>query len=318
MAARLTIAPSHHGWCLSDALHLVEQRCCELLSPLPPCNGAIFDTAVRAATHHLNAGGRRIRAQLALHAARKLGLPQRTAVAIASACELLHNASLVHDDLQDRDAARRGVPAVWKFFGDEVAVCTGDLLLSSAYAALAQIDDPACFPEMIAAVHRCTAAAIRGQSADVAHRRIPVEDLVTYLQIAAGKSGALLALPLELALLGVRQGVWCAAAREAAEAFAVGYQIADDLDDLESDGGIAALSPKLNIGWLLLHAEVSDGHANNMDRQTIRRKIRQDCVDLACQYLTRAIDCAGALPRQSGMLLVELATRQAAQLKFAG
>lgn len=317
MAARLASVPSHSAWNVTDALHSVEQRCLELLSPLPRCEVESFDSATRAATHHFHAGGRRIRAQLALHAAQQLNLSERTAVAIASASELLHNASLIHDDLQDRDTHRRGVPAVWKLFGDEVAVCSGDLLLSAAYAALAQIDDPTCLAEMIAAMHRGTAAAIRGQSADVAHRNTPVEDLATYLQIAAGKSGALLGLPLELALLAAHQKSSCAMAREAAEAFSIGYQIADDLDDLESDAETAELTSKLNVGWLLLRIDDIAEQSSNRDRQLLRRKIHQDCVDLACRHLAQAIDCANLLPQQCGLLMVDLATRQAAQLQDA-
>ena len=70
-----------------------------------------------AALYHLRSGGGRVRAELALISARALRLPRHITIAISAACELLHNASLVHDDLQDGDASRRGKIAVWKRFG---------------------------------------------------------------------------------------------------------------------------------------------------------------------------------------------------------
>ena len=71
----------------------------------------------QAARHHLGSGGGRARARLALQSANALKLSFDTSRAISAACELLHNASLVHDDLQDGDTVRRGEFAVWKKFG---------------------------------------------------------------------------------------------------------------------------------------------------------------------------------------------------------
>ena len=62
--------------------------------------------AVAAALYHLRSGGRRIRARLAIHASLSLGLSSADALALASTVELLHNASLVHDDLQDDSLLR--------------------------------------------------------------------------------------------------------------------------------------------------------------------------------------------------------------------
>src|SRR5215211_7540453 len=66
---------------------------------------------------HLATGGKRIRARLALAAMEALDEPREAGVAWAAACELLHNATLVHDDLQDGDRVRRGRPTVWALHG---------------------------------------------------------------------------------------------------------------------------------------------------------------------------------------------------------
>ena len=89
---------------------------------------------VRAVALHLGAGGARIRALVCLHAGQKLGLPDETSVVLATSCELLHNASLVQDDVFDQQTMRRGVQSAWKRFGDTVAICAGDLMLAGAFA----------------------------------------------------------------------------------------------------------------------------------------------------------------------------------------
>jgi len=95
--------------------------------------GTGVSATLRAARYHLEAGGQRVRARLALHACEALGVVGDQAVRLAACVELLHNASLVHDDLQDKEKLRRGLPTVCAAFGPDVALCTGDLLLSAAY-----------------------------------------------------------------------------------------------------------------------------------------------------------------------------------------
>lgn len=196
---------------------------------LAPC------LALKAAEYHLGTGGQRIRAVLALHAGKRLGLTQKNALFLAVACELLHNASLIHDDLHDRDPLRRGQDSVWHKFGDEVAICAGDLLLSASYLALSQLVDITRMPALFALMHARIATAIRGQCADLkrpTHRVVTIDD---FKNIALTKSGALLSLPIELAMLAAGQDRALVPARQAAAAFAIAYQIHDDLVDMDSD-----------------------------------------------------------------------------------
>ncbi|MBC7500811.1 MAG: polyprenyl synthetase family protein [Herminiimonas sp.] len=301
MSAQLAAAANAPAWSVLDCLDFVEQRCRILIKPPLGSGTGMLGEAARAAGYHLQVGGRRIRARLALDASLQLGLSSSTAVAIASTCELLHNASLVHDDLQDRDSTRRGVDAVWTSFGADIAICAGDLLLSSAYASLAGVDDPTYLSQMLSLIHARTAAAIQGQSCDLAHRTIQVEDVDTYLRIVACKSGALLSLPLELALLCAGQVQWADKARAAAEAFAIGYQIADDLHDIGSD----KTAKVLNIFLLLEQRHVANDDHPDADRSA---NIRRQCVLLASQHLALAASAAVSLPGRCGNLLAQLAT----------
>ena len=197
------------------------------------------DAASEAAAYHLQAGGQRARTKIALQAALDIGLPPDDGIVIAATVELLHNASLVHDDIEDGDEYRRGQPAVWRKFGVNTAICTGDLLLSAAYATLCRLSNTQVLPLMLSLVHQRVSMAIDGQCADLSAGSITLVDsaaaLRRYEQIATAKSGALLGLPLELALMAAGCQDYLSDAWEAAQAFAIGYQIVDDLQDLQAD-----------------------------------------------------------------------------------
>lgn len=269
-----------------DALSaLVEARMAELARVSLP------STLVGALSHHLDSGGQRVRARLALHAAHALHLADEDAVTLAVTVELLHNASLIHDDLQDRDGQRRGCATLWSAFGDNVAICAGDLLLSAAYGNLCRFSDSAKLPQLLAQVHAATASAVHGQCADLSGQAC---DITLYEKIAAAKSGALLSLPLELVLIATGQKNYLSIARQAAEAFAVGYQIADDIEDVDKDRGAANQPAGLNACFVLEAAGHGD-YAHMVARQ------------LALARFEEAIRFASRLPDGAGALLASLA-----------
>jgi geranylgeranyl diphosphate synthase, type I len=188
---------------------------------------------------HFSAGGSRVRARLALEAGHALGLSQSICIALAGGCELLHNASLVHDDLQDRDMMRRNAPSMWAAHGEDAAICAGDLMLSASYASFAQAGPKAA--QLIAHAHRGVAHVISGQCDDL---RLGgrCADPEVYERIAAAKSGPLLALPLELALIAADQEPLVNSARRAATLFAIAYQMLDDLADVDRDAENGSLN----------------------------------------------------------------------------
>jgi len=307
MSARLPAPlapPASSGWTVADSLCAVEQLCFDLIQPRGESAICLPRGPAAAACHHFQAGGRRIRARLALDVACRLGMAASDAVAIAAACELLHNASLIHDDLQDRDPVRRGRDTVWKRFGDDVAICTGDLLLSAAYAAIAGFSQTALLPEMLRLVHLRTAAAVQGQCADMLPRSRYLDDIGAYERIVVAKSGALLSLPIELAMIGSGHRHWNAVARESAEHFSVGYQIVDDLEDWSKDAN-AAGAPAMNAFLVIAAAE---------NGSTGSTGATAGGIALARQHLSLAARSARRLPLGSGALLAELADALRCQL----
>ena len=188
--------------------------------------------------HHLAAGGGRTRARTALQTGLALGLSETASLAIAAACELLHNASLLHDDIQDRDAHRRGRPAAWTVFGEASALLAGDAMISAAYAALAQAPHGAA---LIPHTHRRVARTIAGQACDLSAGGRAV-DFDAYESIAGAKSGPLFALALELPLHAAGYDAEARRAGEAAHRFALAYQLNDDLADAHADRQAGALN----------------------------------------------------------------------------
>jgi geranylgeranyl pyrophosphate synthase len=257
-------------------------------------------TASSAIAYHLQAGGQRVRAKLALGTAWALGLSDHDAVSLASCAELLHNASLIHDDLQDGDQFRRGQPTLWSVYGKNLAICCGDLMLSAAYRVLCEVSVRQALPAMMSLVHSRTAAAINGQCADLTALDPSQDALEQYMNIAKAKSGALLGLPIELALLAAREDEFIKAAQAACNDFALSYQIFDDLKDLEIDALRDAaqqnsgsdLPPVLNIVFILSASQS-------------RAEAVTAAVNLAHQHLNLCEENAARLPKRSGHLLIE-------------
>jgi geranylgeranyl pyrophosphate synthase len=278
----------------NSLIQAVETLMLKLVAQLSsPLNG-LESLAQQAATYHLTSGGQRIRAQLAIHASLALKLPVADAVAIAVAVELIHNASLVHDDLQDRDLVRHGVATVWSAFGDGVAICAGDLLLSAAYCALAGISRPHLLPVLIPMLHKRVGDASAGQCVDLTSQKATLLSFKTYETLAVLKSGALLALPLELALATAGELQSIAMARQAAESFAIGYQIFDDLGDEQRDLMRSTAQPAVNA------VAVIQAIHPGQDPRALARAFANARLDEAAELCL-------SLPQESGLLLRQLA-----------
>lgn len=250
---------------------------------------ALESVCLTAANYHLASGGHKIRARLCIEAGLALGIKQQDMLILAAVCELLHNASLIHDDIQDGDTSRRDIETVWKKFGVNVALCTGDFLLSAAYGVLANFSDIQLIPKLIATIHQRTSSVIQGQCADIAYQNQQLCSVGTYQKIAIAKSGALLSLPIELALIASQRSESIADARAAAESFAIAYQIVDDLADMDKDANCHSL----NIVFVLKAAGE-------------RQNSIQVAKTLALQHLQAASNLATKLPNNCGALLIEL------------
>lgn len=182
--------------------------------------------------YHLTSGGKRLRGRLTLAGGLSLGLCVEDVLPAAAAVELLHNASLVHDDLQDGDVARRGHETVWKRFGKDTALMLGDAMIAAAFAEAAQGPCQAT-AEVARSMSGCVAMLADGQRLDTAPPDIEHWTPAAYEELARLKTGKLFALALDLPL--ILAGASAAERRActlALECIGVGFQIRDDLRDL--------------------------------------------------------------------------------------
>ena len=113
------------------------------------------------------AGGKSVRPALVLLAAKAVGGTRRTGPAAACAAELVHNFSLLHDDVMDRDLTRRHRPTSWTVFGSSAAILAGDALLTLAFDVLAGAGERAEGRPGCARSHRSCTTLVDGQSADI-------------------------------------------------------------------------------------------------------------------------------------------------------
>ena len=188
------------------------------------------------ATATVAAGGKRLRPLLVVLAAESAGGPPATSdgeerlVRAAVAVELVHNATLVHDDLIDGALLRRGQPTVAADAGRPTAVATGDLLFSRAFAELARNDDA----QQLRALSQASSALAEGellQREDTYAAHVPVE---RYLKRCELKTAALFEAACRLGALTAKEA--STALAEALGAFArrigLAFQMLDDVLDV--------------------------------------------------------------------------------------
>jgi geranylgeranyl diphosphate synthase type I len=137
-------------------------------------------------------GGKLLRPALAMLGAEGVGADAEVAMPGAVASELVHDFSLLHDDLMDGDTERRHRPTAWVAFGMGPAVLAGDGLLSLATDLVQEVDTPAGrHAERILA--RAVARLVHGQADDLEFESRGDVTFAEYLTMASGKTGALLA-----------------------------------------------------------------------------------------------------------------------------
>ena len=180
-----------------------------------------------------SAGGKRLRPSLVYLAMRALGGQDGQAHDLAVAVELLHSASLLHDDLLDNADTRRGRETAFRRFGNVVSVMSGDYMLSKLLVLLSGMPGAAgltrAFGETAAAI--CEGEVFQFQVAAYGEY-----SLDNYLDIIRGKTGVLieLAVTAPALVLGVPEAQK-EALRQFGREYGLAFQMQDDLLDLASD-----------------------------------------------------------------------------------
>jgi geranylgeranyl diphosphate synthase type II len=187
------------------------------------------------ANYILEAGGKRIRPVLVLCACEAVGGKKEDAVHAAAGLEILHNFTLVHDDIMDHASARRGRPTVHTKWDANVAILAGDVLLGLAYRALLQ-SNTASIQELSSIFTEGVVEVCEGQAYDKefeTRKRVTIDE---YLLMIRKKTGTMVAVAMEVgAILGNGSAGERAALKSYGELVGEAFQVQDDLLDVVAD-----------------------------------------------------------------------------------
>ncbi len=176
--------------------------------------------------------GKRLRPRILIAAAQAEGADAAAAFAPAAAVELLHNFSLVHDDIEDGDDVRHGRPALWAAHGIPAALSAGDAMCVLAHLTLLE-GTPRGAADVVAmarCLHRTHYQLCRGQSYDIGFESATAVTFGEYVTMIAGKTAALFGASCELGALAAGAAPERAQAYGAVgRAYGLAFQVRDDI-----------------------------------------------------------------------------------------
>lgn len=177
-------------------------------------------------------GGKRIRPILVLLSTRLFNYQGQKHILLATIVELLHTATLLHDDVIDRSQMRRGCETANQLWGNQAAVLVGDLLHARAFQMIAQLQDEKIIKILAAA----TSVIVEGELLQLTHCHDPNTSEQTYLEIIHHKTGKLFELATHLgAILCQRSPTECQAMIDYGKNMGSAFQLIDDILDYSGD-----------------------------------------------------------------------------------
>ncbi len=251
--------------------------------------------------------GKLLRPSLVLFVAEELGTDRQAALPAAIALELIHNFSLIHDDIEDEDVRRRGRATVWSLIGVAKAINAGDLMIT-----LALLEGVKASPEAVTCLLDAMRDLVDGQSLDLdfESRWVTPPEYRAMIQL---KTGALFRCAFELA--GIVAKVPSELIKRLAsfgEELGMAFQVRDDLlgvwgdeSDLGRPTGSDLRKRKKAYPLVAVHERASD-----TDRQFIERAMKSEPVgDGATTKIPVSMDCLGI--RSDGELRMQAHLQEA-------
>src|SRR5437867_5716611 len=278
---------------VSHELDLVERRIRDSLASEEPLLTEI-------AQYVITSGGKRIRPVVTLLAFKAAGGEDiERAVDIAAALELIHSATLIHDDINDGGTERRGRAAAYLKYGLQEALVTGDFLFSKAFRIGGKLDD-----DIVDLTARVCAALAEGEI--LQKRHVGNVDLTwdEYLNIITRKTAMPIATGARVgALLGTGRLDQIEAAGDYGMNLGIAFQIVDDILDVIGDGATLGKRPGMdikegNVTILAIHALEDGGVSDKSELIRILRKRKKDWGEV--QTALRLIRESGAVEKEIG------------------
>ena len=268
--------------------------------------------------------GKGLRPTLCLCACEATGGEARTALPAGVALELIHNFSLIHDDIQDRDDVRHNMPTVWALWGDSKALVAGDTLRVIADTALQSLVEEGVSLEQTLNVGGLLAEAylemIEGQYLDMAYEGRHDITISQYLAMVSRKTGALIRCAMKIgAVIGTTDPASIRALGDCGLSLGLVFQIRDDLLGVWGDqdaigkpvgADIRRKKNSLPVVWAMSRATGADKKllAEIYDRETLSEEdvalvleIMDNVKAGECTQSLAAEHCERALERLSSV-----------------
>ena len=265
--------------------------------------------------HVVEAGGKRMRPIMCLLAARACGETDLTkAQKLAAIIEMLHTATLVHDDVVDESGLRRGRPTANATWNNQTAVLVGDFLISRAFDLLVDLNDMVLLKDFSTG----TCEIAEGEVLQLQAQHQPDTDEATYLSIIHGKTSRLFELATEGAAILTGKPEYRKPLRDYAGHFGNAFQIIDDILDYTSDADtlgknigddlmegkptlplIAALKNTTGEEHAIIRRSITTGGTNELERviQIVQQSGALDyCHQRAIEETEAALTALEQLP----------------------
>ncbi len=241
------------------------------------------------AKYQLNSGGKRIRA---LIPSLIINNSNKTAIALGASVEMIHNATLVHDDLQDGDLKRRGKLTVWKKYGEAQAINCGDAMFYYAIKMINGLQLKSQIKESICELAlNSTLQVIEGQAQEFLMKDEKNPKISRYLGVIRGKTSGLFSLPVLIAMQALEYSKNdMLIAKNAAEGLGLLFQIQDDLLDIYGDKKRDRKATDIAEGKTsLLVAHVNE-NASTKDKKKLQLILKKSRFDTNQNDVTQALD----------------------------
>ncbi len=222
-------------------------------------------------SYSLSGGGKRLRPMLLLLACGVFGKNPLEALPAAAAVEVFHNFTLLHDDIMDNAAVRRGKPSVYAKWGQNIAILSGDAMMIYAYRLLSNVP-AALLPRILTVFNEMALEVCEGQQYDMDFEQKKKVSVVEYMHMIELKTSVLLAGATVIgAILGGASEEDCRKLRRFAIELGLAFQLQDDLLDSYGDERLGkAIGGDILEGKKSYLMITAMSRANEADREILR------------------------------------------------